>query len=305
MAKKPEDRYQTAREVLRELTRLADEMRVSIPQGMLAPVDSSATVEPIPTARAAMPLARAEVTGRMVGWWRRPAGRFTPVVLSVLLALIAGCVIGWYRNRPIAPPPVDDDAAMARALFSSKEKEKQLQKLVKENYKPHGPLDLKLLSGLNAAVDLGLLYLEERQIDQADAFFKELCTGGEKGCPGRLLSSLGRAMVLAFRDDPAESNRLFIAITTEFDKLEKLDRQVIANPPGKGDKKLMREWQAHKEDIDIYNLVWKRAAPAASLREMAARALQRNFENDAKGFPPRLESFRHPPRPVVKGPGAS
>ena len=91
-------------------------------------------------------------------------------------------------------------------------------------------------------------------------------------------------MVLAFRDEPAESNRQFVAIMAEFDKLEKL---APVNPQ-------------LKDDAKIYDLLWKTNPPAASLREMAARALQRNYDNDSKKFPSQLDAYRFPPRPLPK-----
>jgi predicted Ser/Thr protein kinase len=272
MAKQPEQRFQSAWELVREIAKQCEQERVPNPHVAVGPPVAKLLPPPSPVSR-------------VISIYRRRARRRHLVILTIALALLAGCTIGWYRHRPsLPPPPAGDDDGLARALFSKREKEKQLAKLVRENYKPQGPLDIKVLSGLGAAVDLGLVYLEERRIDEAEAFFKDLCAGSEKGCPGRLLSTLGKAMVLAFRDEPAESNRQFVAIMAEFDKLEKL---APVNPQ-------------LKDDAKIYDLLWKTNPPAASLREMAARALQRNYDNDSKKFPSQLDAYRFPPRPLPK-----
>ena len=272
MAKQPEQRFQSAWELVREIAKQCEQERVPNPHVAVGPPVAKLLPPPSPVSR-------------VISIYRRRARRRHLVILTIALALLAGCTIGWYRHRPsLPPPPAGDDDGLARALFSKREKEKQLAKLVRENYKPQGPLDIKVLSGLGAAVDLGLVYLEERRIDEAEAFFKDLCAGSEKGCPGRLLSTLGKAMVLAFRDEPAESNRQFVTIMAEFDKLEKL---APVNPQ-------------LKDDAKIYDLLWKTNPPAASLREMAARALQRNYDNDSKKFPSQLDAYRFPPRPLPK-----
>ena len=62
--------------------------------------------------------------------------------------------------------------------------------------------------GLSLCLDLGMLYLEQHRLDDADKFFVRL--GGIKGVRQyQLLGRLGQAMVLAFRDRPQESNQLF------------------------------------------------------------------------------------------------
>jgi len=42
-------------------------------------------------------------------------------------------------------------------------------------------------------------------------------------------------------------------------------------------------------------------APGASLREMVARALYHNQQNDPNNFPAKLEPLRHPPFPGTRG----
>ncbi len=155
----------------------------------------------------------------------------------------------------------------------------------KKSYKPAGPVE-EIRPGLLAAVDLGLLYLDERQLGEADKFFRDLCPDNEPRCAGRLLSQLGHAMVLAFNDKPAESNNRFSAIAKEIDKLETAAKGGGAGMPA---------------DVEVYKLLWKTTPPAAAC-EMVARALNHNYLNDSTIFPKTLEPWRNPPRPALKAP---
>ena len=84
------------------------------------------------------------------------------------------------------------------------------------------------------------------------------------------LGRMGTAMVLAFKDQPKQSNEEFIALLGK----EKKEKQVIAgfwygNPP---------------------------------LREMMAKALNHNYANAPEEFPDKLKAYRDPPRPTLKAP---
>ena len=89
--------------------------------------------------------------------------------------------------------------------------------------------------------------------------------------------------MLALRDESAESNKQFLAAVAEIDRLDKLQ---TAKPGAK------KESPASKDELEIYNLLWKTTPPAASLREMVARALYHNYRNDPQNFPTRLEPLR-------------
>jgi serine/threonine-protein kinase len=284
MAKRPEARYQTAREVAREIERILQQLAVQAPSPLstheLLASSSTSIQTTLPPPRLPSPA---------LPWPRRPLVRYGLAGLGVLLALLIGLAIGAYRHRPAPisqPQPVPDDGA-SRALFT-KDRERQLLSQVEEKYRPNGPLNADVLAGLSAAVDVGLLYLEERPPDNARVFFRKLCPHGEKGCHGRLLALLGEAMVLAFSDEAAKSNKQFVAITQELDQLN--------NAATKGTKGL-----ATMDEVEVYKLLWKTAPTAAALREMVARAVNHNYHNDPKSFPPSLEPLRSPPRPVIKG----
>lgn len=280
MAKKPEERYQTAGEVVREIERIRQHMLLA---------NSTALLSDAVRPAAPQPVRVLTVPGQACPWYQR----HVIGISAVALAIGIGLAIGWFRQRPSTianlPGELGPDDGAARALFSPKEREQGLLKQVQQDFKPYGPPG-KDLTGLTAAVDLGLLYLDERRLDEADTFFKNLCPDGEKDCNGRLLSQLGHAMVLAFRDQPAESNRQFVLIAIELERLEKATRSGAKLPDG-----------VRKEDVEVYNLLWKTNPPAPPLREMVARALNYNLLNDPNSRPKVLDALRAPPLPASQG----
>lgn len=268
MAKQPEARYQTAREVMRDVSRLRDAVVVAgtsaVPAMLLASSGESAPV------------------GMSAPALRRPSTWHKALLISLIpLALGLGLAFGYVQIRMDAssgndagggnlPLPPDDPNEL-KTTFSAAEQERLLFKNWQDSIKqPGGTLDVA--AGLKHAIDLGLFLLNERRYDEADKFFKEL-KQHEKMKSYQAFGMLGKAMVLAFKDQPQESNELFLTWLGGEKRFEKLPSKL--------------------------ETFWK-SSPA--LREMIARALQRNFANAPALFPPQLEAYRHPPRPLVKGP---
>jgi serine/threonine-protein kinase len=291
MAKQPEARYQTGREVTRDVARLRDALLVA--GAAPVPLGPSGTI-PALAMESSVSLDKPEAAAPPARDWR-PLG-----AAGVLLALGAGLLFGWYREYEATSVPVaavspagDDD--LPRPPLSAKERERELQRLVKEYlHKPERTLDQ--LAGLKHSVELGLFYLDQHRLDDADQFFRDIATANPKVYSYVKLSQLGRAMVLAFKDDYAESNKEFLKTVAEVEKLEKIAPPF--NPKLKLGPGFRKEWLTHQDEIDAYNLLWRNNAP---LREMVARALNYNYVNAPDAFPSRLEPYRHPPRPVIKG----
>jgi serine/threonine-protein kinase len=283
MAKQPEARYQTARELGRELARLGEKLRnaptaiLPAPNGVMAEAPDAPEVPEVPDAP--MPSA-PRLPGPPVGKrWRLALG-----IGVVLAALLLGLGFGWYRHHaapPLVGPGAEDTAETVRASFSARERERILQQQV------DGNLDKNVKTALPAAVELGLLYLNERRLEKADAFFKGLCPKSEEGCNGLLLSQLGQAMVLAFEGKADASNKAFLKAVAEIDRLENLHAA-------------KNESNAAKQQLEAYQLMWKNSPPAAALRETIAEALYHNYTNGNKTLPKELEPYRQPPRPAAK-----
>jgi serine/threonine-protein kinase len=262
MAKVPEERFQSPGEVARTIAGLREKLLTA--SGPVSLSGTDVRIPASPTMHAGM-LAAPSMRQRNL--------RYGLAGLSILLALAIGLAIGWYRNRPVtipSAPSEPDEAAVAR-----KEREKQLVEQVAQD-SPAGPPG----NGLAAAADLGLLYLEDRRLAEADQFFKKLCPAGNKRCPARLLSQLGQAMVLAFHNRPTESNELFLKVKSEVDTLK----------TGTG----------NADDLKAYEVLLKTSPPAATFWEMIAQALYHNSVNAQGQAPKELDPWRTPPRRSVK-----
>jgi eukaryotic-like serine/threonine-protein kinase len=265
MAKLPEARYQTAREILRDVSRLYDAVVATGTMAVPAVLptgasDSFATLSaPVAPALPRSPWRKAVLLG------------------SIPLALALGIGLGYLQQRLSLEhnseaqepnPRQADDLVPVKAIFSAADEEKRLVKNWQESIKAGGG-KLDEFAGQKHAIDLGLFYLKEKRWDDADKFFQEL-EKAERGPWCTYLGNLGKAMTLAFRDQADLSNKLF-------EKL--LDTKQLTKFAGPANAFL-------------------RSSPA--LREMIANALRRNAVNAPDQFPPALEAYRHPPRPPGK-----
>src|SRR5205823_4943445 len=87
----------------------------------------------------------------------------------------------------------------------------------------------EVTTGFQHSVELGLYYLKENRLDEADQLFLELAKPERKVVPYRYLGRMGHAIVLAYKDDAAGSNQEFLAIFADIERIEsrvfpKLDR---------------------------------------------------------------------------------
>ncbi|HYT94702.1 MAG TPA: serine/threonine-protein kinase [Gemmataceae bacterium] len=265
MAKKPEDRFQTGREIVREASRLRDTL-VGVSGGLAA----AATMIAVGPAAAPLP-SDAVSTQTLPRLPRRRPWLAWAAVLSVVLALGGGLALGWRRNLDNAPPPSPPPQEDMDDPLSAGAREKLLLDRVKHYTDPTSALEEK--SGLDDRVNLGLHYLKERRLDEAERFFKQL-QQADKVKSYRLLGQLGEAMVLAFRDQPEKSLELF--------------RKV--RPAGKVIK-----------GRGIVHPFFRDYGP---LHQMVARAMQHNRDNLPPGASlSGLDDLLRPPPPNIKGKG--
>jgi serine/threonine-protein kinase len=264
MAKAPADRYQMGREIVRDIARLRDAL-----VGASLPTVQAAVINPLAT----QPTTEAVSTLALPRWqpsrWRR---RLLLIALPVALAV--GFAVGWLHTQPAntvasGTPSQDIPAPAAKITDPVTEREQALLKLIEEqSSKSFNPL--KVLTGLNFSIELGLLYLNEpRRLHDAELFFKKM-TGKQLPYQYKMLGKLGSAMVLAFKDQPDESNKLFLSVLGK-DKGEK----------EKG------------------NPFWNTNPP---LRETMAKALHYNLQNKPAAFPEKLRPYLVPPPPTLKTP---
>jgi serine/threonine-protein kinase len=253
MAKKPAERIQTGREIAHELVRLRDAL-VGISGTGLAITMGPAPSQPLDVVSTQIiPPYRGR---RRLAWLG---------ALGVVLALGTGLLAGWLWNRPQATSPTQN--AKAKIDVAQKQREQDLRAWVQEHLKDGTPP--QIIASHQHAIELGLIYLKQRRLEEADQFFKELDQPGNK-FPFRNWGKLGQGMVLAFQNNPAPS------IT---------QMQMVLNWEFKG-KKAIQFWMNDP-----------------GVREMVAEALSFNLANAPGNFPSNLRRFLHPPQAVLKTAG--
>jgi serine/threonine-protein kinase len=199
MAKDPGQRYQTGRELLKDVVRLRESLGGQT-GAVLAP---TVPVEAVPAATPPPAATPAGVPPRRRG--RLPG----LIALSLVLALTAGALLAWYRRQATAPsyapvvPPGD--------VSEAEEILKREQKL-REEIEPYlnAPRDVEdLVTGFKLCLKLGLYYLEAGRLDDAEQLFTRLDHPFHNVRPYHTLGRLGRGIVLALRNRARESNQMF------------------------------------------------------------------------------------------------
>jgi serine/threonine-protein kinase len=287
MAKNPADRYQLAREVLRDLAKVREGLSLGLPQPAAAP---GPTAQSAPLALSqTIPNTTAVPAGPTITLPQFPAarppvrwGRWALAGLACLLAAAGGVAVYAGRNppaeRPAPTPPPQPVAGLPDVrlpapdrLTTARERD-LLAALASRETKPDGVIA--------TSIELGLLYLRERRLDEAEARFKKLereQLGGPLSAATRQAHRaglLGRAVVQAYRDDPAGSNRLF-------------EEAVAAKDPP-----FPKTPKAERGAMGVYVFLLNHP----DLFQAVSEALDRNAANlgVAKLTPPALEMLRSP-----------
>lgn len=262
MAKDPENRYQTGGEILKDMLLLRDHLgdasgsmlMPAISLGDLPSPDESlaATTRLMQPQRhwlrwvVAASLAAALVIGAVLGFWKGPA------------------LVSWARAKetPAAAP----SSAAGDSPLALHSREQALEEVVKQHLTATDKVQIS--TGLANSQELGLLYFEQDRLDEADNLFTRL----EQTKPYHDFGQLGHAMVLAFRNDPSDSNKKF------------------------------QEWLGDKQQKQQH-LRFLRENP--QIAQMFLKALHHNKENAADHrLPESLDSFRKSLLTTPRTPGS-
>jgi eukaryotic-like serine/threonine-protein kinase len=213
MAKDPAQRYQTCRELLKDLSKVreslagvttafkADELGVE-----LLPLNESGegTTGQTPRRGPSVPQLPAR---------RRRKLLLALAVLTVFLALGGGAALAWLRfgwpEKPDAALPVNKpaDLAEADAVVDARKREQVLRDAAEQYLNPQNAAK-NPQTGFGVCMDLGLCYLEQHKLDDAETFFTRL-ENLKQVESYHVLGRVGRAIVLALRSQAKESNALF------------------------------------------------------------------------------------------------
>jgi eukaryotic-like serine/threonine-protein kinase len=191
MAKKPDDRPQTAREVLRELARL----REAVAGGATGALWASALADaPAPEpGRTAAPAPAP----------RRP-GTLIALGLACALAVLAGAGLDWWFKRGATAEAGPAGEPIDRLPLPLGEEDHLLRSI--RQLSAAKPEEAKAL--LKECTRLGLMYLQTDQFVKAEAFFAELTQPGRDE-PFRRLGRVGQALLLSRKNEPDLSNDAF------------------------------------------------------------------------------------------------
>jgi len=264
MAKKPEHRYQAARELYQDVSRL----RAGLTRALRAPKTQPAVV-----VRRVKGTAIGSFAGRLFPRGRR--GLPWAVAASVFLSTAGGAVLGWRSNGAPALPaaPAAAPGQTAPKETARQHREKLLVDALQLYEHPADNQEMNL--GLEQRVELGLLYLDDRRLNEAERFFSGLVTNRYRVHQYEVLGRIGQAIVSAFRDQPGVSLQVF--------------------------KELFGEPQAKKDRALKLRLVNQNPR----LRRKIAEAMERNVANEPS-VPAELRELCRPlplrlPQPGGKG----
>jgi hypothetical protein len=172
------------------------------------------------------------------------------VAASLLLSTAGGAGLAWARIKKQARAPSvavsATDVDSVEALFS-KQKHEQFLKDVVDSYAEPGKDPTKIRNGVNHCVELGLLYLEQWRLDQADALFSRLMQSSVDQYVG--LGRLGHAIVLGLQNKPAESNKAFLDALKHLNWNEARPRQAL----NRFESPQLVQWVARALDYNAAN----------------------------------------------------
>jgi serine/threonine-protein kinase len=208
MAKNPEQRYQSGRELLKDLMALRATLSGTISSTALIPA-----VDPPP----ATPSTGATPT--LVDVPRRYSPKTPPLAgLVLVLGLAAGVALGWYHSLPQLLPPLAPgnlavDSSDVDSVLRSPQRREQALRNAAEQYLDPASAAKNVQTGYGLCCDLLVFYLTNYRLDDAEKLSIRLETF--KVPQYRQLGMLGRAVVLALTDQANDSNDLFKQLSRE------------------------------------------------------------------------------------------
>lgn len=287
MAKKPEDRYQSAREILNDLAKILgaasfNVLGSNVLPGIFASMASgvgNSSIQAMPSyGLSGLSTQMMPVAPPAYGRW----------ILLGLLG-IGSVAVGAFVHRAQSPaiPKIDPQAALADIdPAPSLQRERELRKLINDK-------TVKVEVATDALIELGMIYLNDHRLDEAAKLF-DAETIKKLGAfeiaqkePTRyrdllnIMSVAGKAIVLAWKDAAEESNKEFVKLVNEYPpmlKLEKLEPK-IKLPMNRG-------------QLEAF-FVRNTAGPA--WRRAVNEALDRNTKNLHGKMPEQLNRLRFIP----------
>ncbi|HLW64303.1 MAG TPA: protein kinase [Gemmataceae bacterium] len=274
MAKKPEDRYQNCRDILRDLARLRENPGgtnepLPVPSSAVVKSASQATLNSGQTATFNPATPKGSQSNRWVLW--------TLVGIILVGMLAGGITVRLLKNRLFPPAPDKLQATPPPPVQPLVTNEERLaRELADYNADPNARDMSSMERGMNAQIDLAAYYFRKNQIDDAEKLFRSLMERnyhdkppGAAEHPYRILGRFGLALVLAWHDKAKQS----------LDQLTPIVAPLQLIPNG-----------LHLQGIPV-------PVNNPEMRRLLAEALNRDAKNlkKEKLEPPYLDALRKPP----------
>jgi eukaryotic-like serine/threonine-protein kinase len=278
MARRPEDRYQSAREILNDLSRLKDG------SGMAAPtLGSSVFVPSLGNSGTSMQaVGQTSLMTQTVPTSASP-WRYVVVGALALAAIAGGATLHWMQTPPPGPASVNPDDALADIdpppTFV---RERELKRQIHDRaIRPEIATDDLL--------ELAELYIKDRRFDEAlklfdlDAVRKLGAFEVTSKTPVRdaeqvnILCGLGKGIVLAYQDRTDESNAEFLKTLKAY--------------PGTPLKKDLVPPKVRPGTMGLLEQFFSRSTSGAHWKRSVGEALDRNEKNLGK-LPDEMKRLR-------------
>jgi eukaryotic-like serine/threonine-protein kinase len=223
MAKNPANRYQTCRDLLRDVARVRESlggMTVAVSPHTLkvemveaAPPSDNELVFDSPKPSSSSNYATVATRPPPLPPQSPPTSMkwlVAGAIGSLVLAAGLGVGLSWKDRRKAGPLPGTEgvrpaDASLVEGVYLPSKREQALRMLVDQTLNvPKGKHPDK--TGFGNCMDLGLLYLDEGRLDEAEKHFDRLARLEEASFLA--LGRAGKAIVLAVRNRAGESNKL-------------------------------------------------------------------------------------------------
>jgi serine/threonine-protein kinase len=283
MAKDPTDRYQTGAEALRDLALLRQQLTSaseSADRGETAIATSPANAFPSPHITPySDPSA---VVARPRRRWLLAA-----FIVSCVLATAVGGLAAWFErgkgpaNRFAPSTPTSRDQTDIEAIFSPRQREEMLKEGVKQYLNTAGGVQ-NVDTGFGLCLDLGLFYLENGRLEDAQELFTRL-TAAEQVRAYHILGLLGTAIVKSLR---AQSTEEAVAANQDLTMVsDLLARDIGIKRGGRKPSPETRIWA---------NITKAEGDEAARLRYWLVEAMHYNEKNGVPeaAVSPRLKRLR-------------
>jgi len=280
MAKRPEDRYQSARDVLRDLNKVKDGLSLDwhpsaapIPQGL-----ALSTSQPVALASGST-LVLPPFASPPIRWMRWLLAAFACVIAASLGAI--GYVLVHPKPEP-APNPTPSpltglpDIRVPEKLASPRERE--LHTILKDRATTPD-------NWISASVEIGLLLLHDGRLDESAARFEAMEREVLSNAPiatkwSQFTGRLGKGIVMAHRDNDPQHPQAAQNSVKQF--MEAINSPVpLPTPPDK------------KSKFEKLDAIRPFLARHPELAQATADALNRDALNGAK-LTPQLEALRSP-----------